>query len=341
MKKAERMIWMFPRNKRRLCPIDAALSLRAMFAVCKPGSVWAGAQEAQNTFSKVLDRYHLKRGEGEVAPRSGGGRTYKAQFQALGFIEVRGETVTLTKAGEELVSLKNPSDILRRQILRCEFPSDYTRRGTVRISPEIQVRPFSFLLKLAADHDINGLSDKDAVIPVVFGKTDKSFRYCKSLILKARRTSLSKVLPNTARIRTPKTAKATFSSRIEDIKEIANTFRNILISADLMETVVVGNEVRAFPRMHVWASAIMMDKSSLFQRKLKVRPFRLSKVARRNTTFLHRPDEVVIRKFLKRNEFPVSLDAIDTFAYEMREEFSLPRERVVRMISPILPEVSV
>jgi hypothetical protein len=79
-------------------------------------------------------------------------------------------------------------------------------------------------LKLAADSEINGLSDKDIVVPVVFGKNADSFENCKNLILRLRREGPEAVIPDDESIRTSKTSNNTFEQRLSDIHDIANTF---------------------------------------------------------------------------------------------------------------------
>ena len=78
-----RHIWMFPRNKRRMLPLDTALILRALVVASELGTSWGGEQAHQNKFSKLLDDYGLKSGGEQRDKNSGGSRTYEAQMRSL------------------------------------------------------------------------------------------------------------------------------------------------------------------------------------------------------------------------------------------------------------------
>ena len=56
-----RQIWMFPRNKRRMPPLETALILRAIVVASKLGTTWGGDQEQQKKFTKMLEDYGLKK----------------------------------------------------------------------------------------------------------------------------------------------------------------------------------------------------------------------------------------------------------------------------------------
>ena len=76
-----RHIWMFPRNKRRMMPLDTALILRAMVIASELGTTWGGDQNQQNEFSKLLEMHGLKAGGDQRDSNPGGSRTYEAQMR--------------------------------------------------------------------------------------------------------------------------------------------------------------------------------------------------------------------------------------------------------------------
>ena len=238
---------MFPRNKRRIRPLDTALMLRAMIIASELGTTWSGDQQQQNTFAKLLDDYGLKSGGTLRDRNSGGSRTYEAQFRSLGLLYNNGEKLALTHAGEDLVALENTTQTLQRQILKYQYPSAYSLGRNVQIDPEIKVRPFTLILRLAMDQDLNGLSDRDIMIPVVFGHNDAKLQECKDLILKARAIGEENVIPNTGLIRTTKTENNSFEKRLKDIRDIANTFKNVLQGVGLIDLKTDSGETRIHP----------------------------------------------------------------------------------------------
>ena len=80
-----RQIWMFPRNKRRMPPLETALILRAMVVASELGTSWGGEQVQQDKFSRLLEEYGLKKGGNQKDQKSGGPRTYESQMSLLGF----------------------------------------------------------------------------------------------------------------------------------------------------------------------------------------------------------------------------------------------------------------
>ncbi len=245
-----RNIWMFPRNKRRMVPLDTALILRAMVVASELGTSWVGDQGQQNKFSELLEKYGLKGGGNQRDDNPGGSRTYEAQMRLLGLLykDTDTNTLKLTQAGEDLVNLQEPTKTMEFQILKCQFPSSYSLARNVGIDRSIKIRPFVFLLKLAADQDLNGLTDKDIMVPVVYGRQETDFQKCKNLILQLRSADFPAVIPDTSEIRTTKTQSASYDSRIRDIKDIANTFKNVLQGCGLVDLRYVGEETRIFPR---------------------------------------------------------------------------------------------
>ncbi len=244
-----RQIWMFPRNKRRMPPLETALILRAMVVASDLGNIWGGEQKKQNKFSQILEEYGLKKGGNQRDENSGGPRTYESQMSLLGllFKDKEGK-LNLTQAGEDLVAFNNTAKTFEYQVLKAQFPSAYSMSKGVGLDKNIKIRPFIFLLKLANDEELNGLADKDMVVPVVFGKDANCFEICKKLIQKLRIDGVESVIPDDETIRTSKTLNNSYEQRLSDIHDIANTFKNILESSGLAGLRVVDGQTRVFPR---------------------------------------------------------------------------------------------
>lgn len=70
-----RMIWMFPRNIRRISPWKIA-QIVTLLKDAVTGTAWQGNQLVQNSFCKALEAAGLKRSGEQYDPHSGGPRTY-------------------------------------------------------------------------------------------------------------------------------------------------------------------------------------------------------------------------------------------------------------------------
>jgi len=123
-----RRVWMFPRNIRKIYPwkISQILSMIHMQLV---SDVWMGNQALQNSFTTNLEKFGLKREGVQYDPNSGGARTYFSQLESLGLLFTRDDQSTwLTIAGQDLVEgIYSPSEILRTQLLRYQYPSIYSK----------------------------------------------------------------------------------------------------------------------------------------------------------------------------------------------------------------------
>lgn len=346
-----RHIWMFSRNKRRMTPLDTALILRAMVVASELGATWGGYQSRQNKFSKLLEDYGLKAGGDQRDANSGGSRTYEAQMRSLGLLYKDGEgRLKLTQAGQDLVEFVEPSKTFEYQILKFQYPSSYSMGPMVGIDPNIKIRPFLFLLKLANDPDLNGLSDKDMVVPVVFGKNDASYNLCKNLILRLREEGIENVIPDNESIRTPRTINNTYQQRINDICDIANTFKNVLQGSGLVDLRDMNGVVRVFPRRDVVQRLQEIDGLP-FVDFLRLHPEQATLQygnrlgSRRDTRRTFMPSSnpelftasaVIYQKFLDEVDLPVTQSDIDAFVLSMANEFHLSREQILASLAPII-----
>ena len=346
-----RQIWMFPRNKRRMPPLETALTLRAMVVASELGSTWGGEQEQQNKFTHLLEQYGLKKGGNQRDAKSGGARTYEAQMSLVGllFKDEHGQ-LKLTQAGEDLVAFNETAKTFEYQILKVQYPSAYSMASGVGLDRSIKIRPFIFLLKLAADPDLNGLSDKDMVVPVVFGKNDSSFEKCKDLILRLRSEGVESVIPDDETIRTSNTRDNTYAERLVDLHDIANTFKNIMDSSGVANLREIEGQTRIFPRQDVLARIPEIDSlpfvdfinlpkvQAAFQYGMRIgatKDTRRTFMPARAPELLSRSG-LIYQRFLKDVGLPVTQFEVDEFVVRMATEFRVSRGEVLISLEPIL-----
>jgi hypothetical protein len=350
-----RQIWMFPRNKRRVVALETAIMLRALVIASEKGTTWSGDQAQQNKFSKILEDLGLKAGGNQIDKNSGGPRTYISQFQCLGLVSKVGKSeIRLTQSGEDMAHFDQPGDALRWQVLKMQYPSEYSIATAVRIDPSIKIRPALFLIELASDPEIAGLSDKDIMVPVVFGKTHNSFLECKNKILKARKDGIESVIDNPNLLKTARTKVRTVSERMTDLKDVANTFANLLIGSGLCQRIQVDETSRIVIREQYKAifdevknlPIVNFQKNNQLQDSLKIGNRR---GALKDTRRIFMPSgdlklqgtkEFILNKFYEVASFPISQLEIDSFAKKMQREFGVDYKFVLESIDIILKNSS-
>ena len=332
--------------------LDTALILRAMIVASELGSTWGGDQGQQDKFAKLLDDYGLKAGGKQRDKNAGGSRTYEAQMRSLGLLykDSNDGTLKLTQSGQDLVDFIDVSKTFEYQILKFQYPSSYSLGRNVDIDKSIKIRPFLFLLKLANDPELNGISDKDMVVPVVHAKTDLDYENCKQLILKLRESGVATVVPDDASIRTTKTQNNSYAQRLEDIGNIANTFKNVLQGSGIVDLRDIDGQERVFPRSDI-ATLIkeveslpfvdfinLSDEQATLQYGNKLGS---KKDTRRNFMPSKNPElftksSIIYQKFLDDVDLPVTQVEINDFVRRMTKEFNLSSENVLLALQPIL-----
>ena len=184
-----RMIWMFPRNIRRIYPWKIA-QIATLLRDAVSDESWQGRQDIQNSFCKALEEAGLKRAGEQHDPHSGGPRTYLAQLKCLGILfQDSQKRVYYTQAGDELVTGNAPLPILQDLLLKHQYPSCYSNLAQIKINPGIRVKPFLFVLRLLMHKDIGSMSVQELIIPVVYGHNNECFDLCVEKILKLRNIS--------------------------------------------------------------------------------------------------------------------------------------------------------
>ena len=118
---------MFPRCKRKAEPTEIGLMLRALSNALADSTDNTLDQDTQDKLIQTYNSFELKYGGHLQHKNSGGFRTYEVYFKQLGLIfkSEAGRTY-LTLAGEKLAQLSEPAAVLRKQILRMQFPSPYS-----------------------------------------------------------------------------------------------------------------------------------------------------------------------------------------------------------------------
>lgn len=232
-----RMIWMFPRNIRRIYPWKLA-QIATLLRDAVSGESWKGRQDIQNSFCKALESAGLKRPGEQYDPHSGGPRTYLAQLKCLGILfQDSNHRILYTQAGDELATGNAPLPILQDLLLKHQYPSCYSNLTQIKMNPGIRVKPFLFVMQLLMHKDIGSMTVPELIIPVVYGHNHSCLDLCVDKILKFRKTGdLKSVIDNySVDLYTPKTKGKDFESRLKDVHDVANTMKNWMQAACLVD----------------------------------------------------------------------------------------------------------
>jgi hypothetical protein len=231
--------WMVPKNKRTLTHIPFTLPI--FLEVANEGEGWKGNRINQRKFEEMMENSENK-GKGNPRDKnSGGARTYRAQYVALGLIfldtSINPPVYRPTWAGEMILNSENPIEILQYQLLKLQYPSVYSVTQGVNINPEFKIRPFLFVCKLLLDPEIGYITKSEfGRFVIVYGKTENDFDHVKKLILAYREDPDNYVLPETfmqdsSGVAT--TSKHDLNTRIGFLEDKANIFFNYLDSTHL------------------------------------------------------------------------------------------------------------
>ncbi|WP_229658811.1 restriction endonuclease FokI C-terminal domain-containing protein [Nesterenkonia cremea] len=178
--------WMLPRPKRRLVSVPHILQTWLLsaqeIALEDPDDTWSGNRERHIRFEEILESEGIKR-PGKRRDASGsGGRTYAAMLKALGLIFTResDSKAYLTIAGEELINGGSPSQIISTQVMRLQYPSPYSL--SIRLSPELKVRPALLVLQLLLDPRVGSLSEEEIGTIVMKHGTSNSSETVEAIV---------------------------------------------------------------------------------------------------------------------------------------------------------------
>lgn len=239
-KPTDRTLWMFPRNIRRIEPWKLVQITKLLMS--NTGDVQS--QQVQDALYRQLHQLGVKVEANELGvANSGGMRTYFAQLACLGFFWKNPNTGDYepTRAGETLLQGNDPLRILRCQLCRMQYPSVYGLGPNVRVSPELNVKPFVFLIGLFRDPRLEGrLTCEEMAVPVIYGRTHGDHDRCVEKILAMRAgATLRAVIDDLKDLRTPKRyhpddPDRDWTTGLEDAVNIANTAKNYMQAAQLV-----------------------------------------------------------------------------------------------------------
>ena len=180
--------WWVTRPKRRLNSVPEVLAAIADSAL---NQEWEGQRDTHLTLEEALETASLKR-KGDRRDQTGGGaRTYVAWLASLGLIfkQENSRQLKLTLAGEAIMSGDSPVAVLKRQIVKYQFPSSFSLSRGVNVAPRFKIRPFRFLLRLLADSKIQYLTEHEIAKIVIIeanNETDACYNKVVSRILEYR-----------------------------------------------------------------------------------------------------------------------------------------------------------
>lgn len=170
--------WWVTRPKRKLNPIPEVL---AAFCSVALGKKWTGNRSIQIEFEEELESSGTKR-VGERRDASGsGGRTHAAMLFSLGLWFEKNNQVFLTLAGEAIMDGKSPSEILKKQILRFQYPSPYSH--SVKMTSRFKIRPYLFLLRILSDVRLENYLTQEEIAFIVAITADNESEKCREQVI--------------------------------------------------------------------------------------------------------------------------------------------------------------
>jgi hypothetical protein len=347
-----RLSWFVPRNLRRIPPLKVALIMRAFFIASDNGEAWTGRQEQQDNFSALLDKYGLKNGGELRDDNSGGSRTYRAQLALLGLIfkkDSNGFSYP-TQSGLDMLEATEIVKTLQYQLLKLQYPSTYSLNPKSPIDRKFNVRPFIFLLRLAADPDIDGLSDSDICIPIIFGEHKQSYDKCKRLIIESRLHGLESVIPDEEALKQTTKKAQSHADRLKILKrDIANTFSNYLDSTGLAVRKYVDFTSRVFPHPNILELLNEVDSAPLIKFVGQSDNQADIQYGNRHGAFkdtrrdfkprlpvLHSMSGFIFNRFLSEVGLPTTQTKIKDFADALAKECKVSHVDVLEALAPVL-----
>lgn len=233
---ASKNYWMFTRPQRKLYRLP--LTVAALHEAAGE-SEWSGNRDGHIAFEVLLEREGIKR-KGQRRDNSGsGGRTHATLVRSLGLAFDSAETgqLELTLAGIALAEGERPTEILKHQVMRFQYPSPYSVSRNVNISDRFKLRPFVLLLRLLLHPELEGYLDQDEVALVVVvegtGDSPKDAGRIAELIRKYRESGIDEE----EYVREYGTPNDTFESLYRKFSDIANTAFNWLEMSGVIDRV--------------------------------------------------------------------------------------------------------
>lgn len=173
-------VWWFTRPKRRVTGIPNIIASVVPEII---GQKWTGDRKAHLAVESALEGEGLKRVGDRRDQGGSGGRTYFAWLRSYGFIfEYKGQ-LEFTLAAEDILNGANPVEIMRSQVLRYQFPSNFSRRKGSEVAPRFRIRPYRFVLRLLKDPRLEGYVTEDEIAFILIGEaSDESDRCYRQVV---------------------------------------------------------------------------------------------------------------------------------------------------------------
>ena len=236
-----RTFWMFPRCKRETRPAEMGLFIRALSNTLADATDSNIDQLNLNSLNSTLNSLKLKNGAPLQVNNSGGMRTYISMCSQLGLVFDRDKKKNtlkgtyLTLAGLDLAELNDPASVMVTQVLRMQFPCEYSQSLNVRIHSSVKVQPAIFLAKMAESKKLNYyISSEDIAIAVIYGRTMKDLNKVIKKCQKARKYYHASIEPD-KNIKRLESIKSVIDNEIVDLfsvrmkqKAVDNKINNII-----------------------------------------------------------------------------------------------------------------
>lgn len=222
--------WWVTRPKRKLNSIPDVL---AIFAEQVLHQVWDGQRTSHLSLEEALESSGLKR-EGDRRDQTGGGaRTYKAWLLSLGLLFTQEGTkqLQLTLAGEAIINGMSPVKVLTGQVLKYQFPSNYSLGRGVQVNRRFKIHPFWFLLKLLMDTRIGYLTQDEIakiIITEAENESDKCYEYIVKRIIEFRNVGDACLSKDFITLYKPSKGTVNLDHPFSHLLDTANTMMNWL-----------------------------------------------------------------------------------------------------------------
>ena len=174
--------WWVTRPKRRLNSIPEVLATVADVSL---NQEWQGQIATHLNMETALEQAGLKRVGDRRDQRGGGARTYIAWLKSLGLLFTQEATglMKLTLAGEAILNGEAPVAILKGQVLKYQFPSNFSISRNVEVSSRFKIHPYWFLLKLLRDGRLNYYLTQEEIGKIVIVEAENETDNCYNSVV--------------------------------------------------------------------------------------------------------------------------------------------------------------
>ncbi len=174
--------WWVTRPKRKLNSVPEVLATVADVSL---NQEWQGQVSTHLSMENALEQAGLKRVGDRRDQGGGGARTYIAWLKSLGLLFTQEATglMKLTLAGEAILNGEAPVEILKGQVLKYQFPSNFSISRGVDVSSRFKVHPYWFLLKLMRDERLSEYLTQEEIAKVVIVEAENETDACYNAVV--------------------------------------------------------------------------------------------------------------------------------------------------------------